>query len=268
MNAYHSTSRIRFAKLLRLGWKSCFGGHRLSVLAYHRIADDPSDELAVRPAVFADQMQWLRDQGYQVTPLSRALQRLNRQENLQGLIAITFDDGYIDFIEQAYPVLERHGFPTTLFVVTGKLGRRSDWNRVSPPSQLLSLEQLRMLPRTRYAMGSHSESHLLLTTLSDAELEQELRGSQTLLQDELGVHEFYFAYPFGAFNQREKRAVYGTGYVCAFGIGNFCMNEYWTERFSLQRGEIRRKHTLRDFAAMVSPGLGYRLRQYWRGASR
>ncbi len=90
------------------------------VLLYHRIAKDPIDAqlLAVSPVNFAAQMDVLAKQ-YRVVPLSQLLAEAQDGSSRPGTVALTFDDGYVDVLENGVPVLEHHGFHATVFVTSG-----------------------------------------------------------------------------------------------------------------------------------------------------
>jgi peptidoglycan/xylan/chitin deacetylase (PgdA/CDA1 family) len=87
------------------------------ILTYHRFSGGEEDgKTSARQ--FAEQLEYLAAH-YQVAPLARMVELMNRQEPLPpGLAAITIDDGYDDAYHIAYPLLRRHGFPASLFVVT------------------------------------------------------------------------------------------------------------------------------------------------------
>ncbi len=95
-----------------------------AILMYHRIEDVPYDpwRLAVRPSHFEQHLQVLARR--RVVPLSKLL-------STPGAIAVTFDDGYADFVENALPLLEKYEIPATLFYPTDALdGREFWWDRV------------------------------------------------------------------------------------------------------------------------------------------
>lgn len=232
-------------------WGSRFLGNRLPILAYHSISTDTSDDLAIPSAVFHDQMQWLRSQNVQVISLEQALAKLTRREELSKCVVLTFDDGFVDFIEHAVPILESCGFKAALFVVTGKTGQKSDWNYNTHATFTLSLADLRVLHTMGYGIGSHSASHPFLTRLSPIELAAELNTSRLFLEHELGISRPCFAYPYGIFSNQERQAVVDAGYVCACAAGGFWGNGYTSDHFALHRFIIRQRYSMRDFQAIV-----------------
>ncbi len=100
--------------------------NRLLVLMYHRIIDDARADpfelgMCVQRKHFVEQLDWLSKHAH-VMPLQTAVERLLKQEPLPpAAVAITFDDGYLDNLTIAAPLLKTYGFPATVYVVTGGL---------------------------------------------------------------------------------------------------------------------------------------------------
>ncbi len=98
------------------GWRR----RRLLILCYHGISLDDEHEwdpgLYIKGSDFEARLQLLAEGGFVVLPLEEALQRLYRQDLPQASVVITFDDGHYDFCEQAYPRLQKYGFPVTAYL--------------------------------------------------------------------------------------------------------------------------------------------------------
>jgi peptidoglycan/xylan/chitin deacetylase (PgdA/CDA1 family) len=133
-------------------------------------------------------------------------------------IAITFDDGYLDCMKYAIPILTEFGFPATFFIVSGFIGKLNGFNKSLglPPERLLDRQDIIRLARQGFEIGSHSLTHTLLTSLGEAELIEEVRTSKIILEDILGERVKYFAYPKGEFNDIVIDCIKDTGYDCAF----------------------------------------------------
>lgn len=165
---------------------------RSFVLTYHSL-DASGSPISVAPATFARQMEYLAAAAIPVVPLREVTSRA-------GAVAITFDDGFANFAEQALPVLSRLGFPATVFAVPGYCGRRNDWPTQSPGIPLLpilSWEGLGEVARAGVEIGAHTMDHPRLTELEPGEAERQMRSSQAILEDRLGKPVRHFAYPYG-----------------------------------------------------------------------
>ena len=97
------------------------------VLMYHRVADISFDpwRLAVSPAYFAEQMEVLHEH-FDPVPLAE-LSTDPRSAPRSRSVAVTFDDGYRDGLDDGTPVLERYGIPATVFVTSGYVGSSRDF---------------------------------------------------------------------------------------------------------------------------------------------
>jgi peptidoglycan/xylan/chitin deacetylase (PgdA/CDA1 family) len=193
---------------------------RVPILMYHSINKRPpatTAALAVGPAAFADQMAWLADNGF--TPMT--LTDLNRElAEDQRPVVITFDDGYADFHEQALPVLERHGFPATVFLTTGWLRDAGHDAAGTPLDRMLSWLQIEEAAAAGIEFGGHSHSHPQLDQLPVGQLRDELTRNKKLLEDRLGAAVTTMAYPYGYSSARVRREVRHAGYTAACAVAN------------------------------------------------
>jgi len=107
-----------------------------TILMYHRVIEDAADDpfglgMCVRLPHFEQQVDYFK-QHFHVLSVDEAVQRIGRGEPLPpATLSITFDDGYLDNLNVAQPVLERLGLPWSLYVTTGDLdtGRSFWWDR-------------------------------------------------------------------------------------------------------------------------------------------
>src|ERR1044071_440701 len=179
----------------------------LRILFYHRVAD-ADDPLAIAPRRFAGQMDLLNAQGYRVIDVVDAAGRLARGERDDGIIALSFDDGYKDIAEHALPVLERHGFRATVFVATGVVDGSAtfSWYRSQPP--VLSWPEISALDRgSALSFEAHTITHPDLRAVDDDRAVHEIAGSKAALEERLGRAVTAFCYPAGLYGERERRLV-------------------------------------------------------------
>lgn len=118
---------LHSARLVR----SNFVKHGL-ILGYHRINRLPWDpfRLAVSPESFAQQLKILQKHA-NVIPLHELVEARASGEIPPRSVAITFDDGYADYLSVAQPLLQQAGLPSTLFISTGYLGREFWWDTLT-----------------------------------------------------------------------------------------------------------------------------------------
>ncbi|HEY7335064.1 MAG TPA: polysaccharide deacetylase family protein [Bryobacteraceae bacterium] len=177
---------------------------RSAILTYHSL-DDSGSVISVAPRTFREQMSLLADSGISVVPLEKI------REN-PGAVALTFDDGFRNFLAHAFPVLREKGFPCTVFVVSGFCGDYNRWPsqpaapRV-PSLPLMSWKELREISGQGVALGSHTVTHPKMAGLSAAEVERELSSSQSAIEDAAGEPVKAFAYPYGESTPAVREAV-------------------------------------------------------------
>jgi peptidoglycan/xylan/chitin deacetylase (PgdA/CDA1 family) len=122
---------------------------------------------------------------------------------------------------------------------------------------MMSWDELRALARAGHEIGSHSLSHALLTQISDAQLEQEVRGSREALEKRLGVGVESFCYPNGSWDSRAAAAVERAGYKQAVTT-RFGPNAWDAPRFALRRADCVAEHARTRRGALSAA------RQAWR----
>ncbi len=181
--------------------------YEVPVLMYHRVElSDGLSSTTVSPRVFESQMEFLKIHGYRVLPLKELARRLKAGERLPvKTVAITFDDGTLDTIENAFPVLKKMGFPATVFMITDNIGKEG-W---------LSEDDLRILDENGVSVGSHTVHHAFLPDHDRAVDEAEIRDSKKRLEEVLGHPVTLFSYPAGGFTPAIRQLVRDAGYEAA-----------------------------------------------------
>lgn len=217
----------------------------LPVLMYHGLHGTPHDAgfhdpvYSVRPRDFEQQLQWLRQHGYQTVLLRDVGTRTPANS-----VVITFDDGDISNLTVALPALARRAMCAEFCITTDYIGRRGS----------LDEEGVRLLAEAGMGVQSHGCTHRYLADLDAAELDSELRLSRHRLQAITGTQVTAIALPGGRGGERERAAAVRAGYWhflnSAPGVNaNWKVGEY------LQRVPITGDLTLDKFADLVQ----------WRG---
>jgi peptidoglycan/xylan/chitin deacetylase (PgdA/CDA1 family) len=214
---------------------------KLPVLFYHKIREPRPEarsiNLYVPPARFAQQMRFLYQRGYQSIPLEAAVENIrNGQPLAPKSVAITFDDGYLDNYENAFPILKKHNFTATVFMATAFAGRDTDWphSRENLPERLMSWENIKEMAHNGISFGSHTCNHWNLNRLSADDVRFELTESKKHLENELQRQITTFCYPYGEYNPQVVEMVKNSGYrgACACEHGNRHLPE---EVYTLKR---------------------------------
>ena len=138
----------------------------------------------------------------------------------RGILGLTFDDGYEDFLSAALPTLERLGFSATVFVVAGKLGKENDWEHRGAPrprSRLLGADGVREISERGIEVGSHTVTHPRLPGLDPEALVHEVSDSRQVLGEIVGAPVEGFCYPYGKLDGPAIRAARSAGYLYAVG---------------------------------------------------
>lgn len=173
---------------------------RATVLLYHRVSDEVRDNLTVGVAQFERQMRLLRER-CDVVSLEEVLAMREVPRSPRPLVAVTFDDGYLDNFEHAAPVLRRHRIPAAFFVATGIVASEQrfphDIKRGNPWIPVMNWEQLRHMKQWGFTIGSHTVNHIDIASAPAAAVREELARSRDDLRRELDVREPILAYPYG-----------------------------------------------------------------------
>lgn len=189
------------------------------VWMYHSVTDhtvDPYD-VTVSPTRLDQQLDWLRRRGRRGVSLAELL-RADARGAAAGLVGLTFDDGYADFVTEVMPALARYGFGATAFVLAGRFGGSNEWDRPGPAKDLMTVEQVREIEAAGIEIGSHGLYHVRLSGVDDAELAAEVAHSRAALGEALGHDVAGFCYPYGDLSARVVDAVTDAGYTYAAAI--------------------------------------------------
>ncbi|MGH3303621.1 MAG: polysaccharide deacetylase family protein [Streptosporangiaceae bacterium] len=163
------------------------------------------------PARFECQMRWLRRRGLRGVSMS-ALLGAWRSGHARGVIGLTFDDGYADFLDHALPVLSRFRFGATAFPVAGLLGGHNEWDPKGPRKPLMTAAQVRQAAEAGIEIGSHGLRHISLPGTPAAALAVEVAESRAILRAASGQGVAGFCYPFGHVDALTVSAVRTAGY--------------------------------------------------------
>lgn len=180
----------------------------IPVLMYHSIAYEKGNELRVPKENFAQQMKYLKDNGYTTMSLDEVYNyMINKKQIPPKTVAITFDDGYEDNYVNAFPIMKQYGLKGTVFVIT---------KTVDKDSSYLTSKQIKEMDASGMRIESHTVTHEVLTTFDYEKQYQEVADSKSFLEKCLGRKINFLAYPCGCFNSDTINALKNAGYLMAF----------------------------------------------------
>jgi peptidoglycan/xylan/chitin deacetylase (PgdA/CDA1 family) len=203
------TYRVGNGQTRDVGWG---GWGPPQVLMYHSVSPYQHDlyHVTASPARFEQQMRWLCGRGMTGVSVRGPLEA-HRHGNGHRLVGLTFDDGYANFAQYVQPMLVRHGFTATVFVIAGRLGGHNAWDANGLRKALLTAGQVRLVADAGMEIGSHGLSHVYLPAVADAELRAEIAASRDIRQQISGQEVVGFC-PYGGVERRVLQGLEDAGY--------------------------------------------------------
>lgn len=166
---------------------------------YHSIGDNNA-YFTVTKEAFGRQMQYIKDNGYNIIFISELIDKMKKSEQFKNTVCITFDDGYKDNFEIAYPILKELGIKATFFIATqniNKTMRTSDGVEISlmKNSELAELAQDKDVAE----LMPHTAHHVVLDKVSFEIAASEISESRKYIESLTLAKADIFAYPKGRY---------------------------------------------------------------------
>jgi peptidoglycan/xylan/chitin deacetylase (PgdA/CDA1 family) len=201
------------------------------ILTYHYVGV-PSSKWRLNTVVeksFDYQMNFIKRHGFQVISLNDLVEGIKKGHTFaRNTVVLTFDDGYEDNYQYAYPILKKYGFPATEFLISDKVGADPEY---------LTWDQVKEMEKSNILMGAHTRHHIYLPVLSLAQAQDEIAGSKKVIESHLGHSIDYFAYPTGGFTKDIQGLVKEAGYKAAAttnrGKGKYNLDLYALKRIHM-----------------------------------
>jgi peptidoglycan/xylan/chitin deacetylase (PgdA/CDA1 family) len=223
------------------------------MLMYHYLSAPPANadryriDLSVSPELFEQHLAYLQAQGYRSISLYDLLGYLTLGTPMPAgdkSIIITFDDGYLDNYQNAFPLLQKYGFTATFFLITDVVGQEGE-------PAYLTWDQAREMEAAGMDLECHARVHEDLTLNDDDRLIWQVLGCREKMESELGQRPRFIAYPSGRYDDR----------VAAF----FASDHFWggittqqdvvqrsDQLFELKRLRIRNTTTVDELAELLA----------------
>lgn len=174
----------------------------LTVLQYHHVSERTPKSTSVAPRRFAEHMDWLEAEGYNIVAMEQLIAWLKEGERLPDkAVVITFDDGYLSIYKNAWPLLKKKKWPFTVFINTQHHNENN--------AQYMSWSQLQELAKGGASVANHSVSHAYMVRRLPSETQAQWRArakgeittAQAQIDKQLGQQPRAFAYPYGEYDQ-------------------------------------------------------------------
>jgi len=203
----------------------------IPILMYHHIrdfnnaADTIGTNLSVSPADFAAQMDYIKSKGYNTATFAD----IQNGTLPEKPVILSFDDGYENFYQSAYPLLKERGMKSVSYIITGKMG-----------GDYMTEAQIKELSDGGFEIGAHTVSHPDLATATAERATREITESKATLEAVIGKKVISFCYPSGKYSQAVEDEVKNAGYFYATttkgGIANIAGDSYALSRYRVNNG--------------------------------
>ena len=183
-----------------------------AILLYHHVSSSTPASTSISPEDFKSHMEYL-DAHHTVVSLQDVVSAIQHNTTLpENAVAITFDDGYANILDNAHPILADLGFPYTVFINPDEIG-------VGPKQ--LTWEQVIAMHNDGVVFANHTLDHLHMLNGEQAMGErawlekvwQNVESAEKKIEDKLDISLKYLAYPFGEYNTALANKLKAEGYI-------------------------------------------------------
>ena len=183
-----------------------------AILLYHHVSSSTPASTSISPKAFKSHMEYL-DAHHTVVSLQDVVSAIQHNTTLpENAVAITFDDGYANILDNAHPILADLGFPYTVFINPDEIG-------VGPKQ--LTWEQVIAMHNDGVVFANHTLDHLHMLNGEQAMGErawlekvwQNVESAEKKIEDKLDISLKYLAYPFGEYNTALANKLKAEGYI-------------------------------------------------------
>jgi peptidoglycan/xylan/chitin deacetylase (PgdA/CDA1 family) len=185
----------------------------------------------------------------------KAYEIMRPKAGKRPVVAITFDDAFVNVMENAIPVLKKFSLPASIFVPTGNLGQPPHWyleaGDTSGNETVMNERQILELDKNGFEILSHTVSHPFLVKLDDGELNAEMIGSRQTLENIVGHAIVGISYPYGEFDTRVCEAAKKAGYIFGFTAEPLVIEDR-VDNFRIGRFRVSERDSLPIFRLKVN----------------
>lgn len=229
------------------------------VLMYHKISDGKTDYLTVNIEQFESHLKHLQSLDYQYITTQNLIDFYSKKIALPSKpILLTFDDGYLNNLTLAYPILKRHNALATIFIPSHFVGQKTSWD--IDAEMTMSLENLKQLDPSVFSLALHSHEHINYQNLSLEDIEKDVLQNLDFFTKNNLPFAPALAYPYGGRPKnvdvlRGMKNVFEKHKIqLAFRIGNRINSFKIKDLYELKRIDIRGTDSFETFKKKVEKG--------------
>lgn len=212
---------------------------KITIVMYHSVSPEPG-AYTVSPPAFLQQIKFIKE-NYPVVRLAEIDTLLLDSSDEKRRVVVTFDDGYVDFLEFAYPVLKQFAVPCTMSIPTRFIGGWNEWdliqNRGTAKRLMSGSDLLKLAKEGLVDFGSHTVDHVSMRSLTRYEMDRQAVESKRDLERTAQCAVEIFAYPHGQlrdFSSLTTEVLTAAGYKMAVTTRWGTLNSH-KDRMTLKR---------------------------------
>ena len=205
------------------------------ILIYHQVGAGMGRQMEVSEKNFVRQIDWIQRNG-EVATLASAIDGRG-EDHAERSFVLTFDDGYRDVYEKAWPILRDRGLPFTLYLTTSPVESRVPLTPGGRAEPLQWRQISEMLESGLMTLGAHTHTHSDLSMLDVASIREEVERSNGLIEQRTGVSARHFTYPWGYWSKEADgviREFYDTATLGSGSEVTAATDPYLVNRFPIQ----------------------------------
>lgn len=185
--------------------------HSAVIFAYSMIGEDSFPEQSIRLSQFEEHMRELQEEDYNVLSLGAVVNAFKSGAELpERAVVITFDGIHESVIRKAVPVLERYGFPYTVFVATDRAAMNE--------GGYMSWSDIKSLTRNKnVTIGLHTASYRHIAAESPEAIKRDINRARSMLRENTGTEAAFFSYPFGEYDAAFRAIIEEQDFKAAAG---------------------------------------------------
>ncbi|MEK6772296.1 MAG: polysaccharide deacetylase family protein [Bdellovibrionota bacterium] len=196
----------------------------IPILMYHQVPDQElqsQHRIFITKDNFEKHLKFFKNKGFQALSFSELKEFRDQKKNFSEFpkkpLLLTFDDGYLNNLKNAVPLLTKYGFKATFFLLADPTVKANIWDKAdgTPQLPLMDKSQRAELKKLGQEIGSHGFRHQKLSEMNEQETQQEILDSKTVLEKEFGCEIPVYAYTYGIKNNFAETAVRDAGYTFA-----------------------------------------------------